>query len=346
MSHHFWSPSAASCVGLASVETVPRYKPGTATVGRLEFGPTVQPEASRATLNKRMGGFILVSLGGCAFGSREQLVLLGRAGPLFDQIKHGGYEENADETCSQHSADDGCAHDLASYSPRAGSGPQRDRAQNECERSHQDWAKPQTRSFEGRVRQGLTLFILFLRKFHDQNRVLCCQSNQHHQADLRIDIAFDLHHIARQKCGEKCSAQPQNEECTEYRDGCTEKHAKGKRPTFVQSSENQEHEQKGESENSCSRDTFTRFLLLERHAEVVKANLARHRFPKDVFKSVHCLLRAVARSGGTIDLCGAVLVESHREFGAIARLKAGDGSERHHSALVVSHIKLPDILRP
>src|SRR6266403_623779 len=114
----------------------------------------------RATLNKKIRSFILVSLGGCAFGSSEQLALSTCTGPLLNQIKHGGNKENADEARSQHASDDSCPHDLAGHGARARSGPQRDSTQNESKRSHQDRAKPQASSLERRVRQGLALFVL------------------------------------------------------------------------------------------------------------------------------------------------------------------------------------------
>src|SRR6201981_3256272 len=115
-----------------------------------------------------MRGFILVSLGVCAFGSSEQLLLLACSGPLLNQITHGGNEENADKARSHHASDDSCTHNLASYSSRSGSGPQRDGTQDKCERSHQDRAKPQARSRKSRVSQRLALFVLLLRKLHDE----------------------------------------------------------------------------------------------------------------------------------------------------------------------------------
>src|ERR1700730_2637975 len=96
---------------------------------------------------------MLISLGRRTVRSWEQPALAARTGPLLDQIKHGGNEENADEARSQHASDDSCPHDLAGHGARAGSGPQRDSTQNECKRSHQDREKPQASSPERRVPQ-------------------------------------------------------------------------------------------------------------------------------------------------------------------------------------------------
>src|SRR6266436_2764628 len=129
-------------------------------------------------------------------------------------------------------------------------------------------------------------------------------------------------------------------------DRSAEKHAEGKRPAFVQSGENQKHEQKREPENGRRRNTFPRFLFLKGHPEVVKTHLTRHRFPENVFEGGHRLVCAVAGSSGAINLCRAILVESHREFRAIARLKSSDRSEGNHSAFVISHVELADIFWP
>src|SRR3984893_4772650 len=127
---------------------------------------------------------MLISLGRRTVRSWEQPALAARTGPLLDEMKHGGNEENAKEARSQHASDDGCTHNLASYSSRSGSGPQRDGTQDECERSHQDRAKPQPSPLKSLLRQRFALFVLLLRNLHDQDCVLRRQANQHHQADL------------------------------------------------------------------------------------------------------------------------------------------------------------------
>src|SRR5712691_5070549 len=106
-----------------------------------------------------------------AFGSSEQLALPVRTGPLLDQTEDGRNEENSDNARSQHASNDGCTHDLAGHGAGARSRPERDRAQNERKRSHQDWAKPQARSFQCRLTKGLALLVSLFRKLHDQDRV-------------------------------------------------------------------------------------------------------------------------------------------------------------------------------
>ena len=51
--------------------------------------------------------------------------------------------------------------------------------------------------FERRIHQRLALLVSFLGELDDQNRVLGGQADQHHQADLRINIVLDLHHVSR-----------------------------------------------------------------------------------------------------------------------------------------------------
>src|ERR1700758_1919357 len=141
MSHHFSSPSgtiggAVSCGRAPRPGASPRYELGTATVGLLYLGPTVQPVVRRATLSKTMPSFMSITLRRRDFGSSKRFAPLACIGPLLDEIKDGWDEENTDEACGQHSSDDGCPHDLACHSSSAGSGPQGDRTQNEGERSH------------------------------------------------------------------------------------------------------------------------------------------------------------------------------------------------------------------
>ena len=77
--------------------------------------------------------------------------------------------------------------------------PQRHATENERERGHQDGPQAKPRAFERRIHQRLPLLVLLLGKLDDQNRVLGGQADQHHQADLRVDVVLDLNHVGRQE---------------------------------------------------------------------------------------------------------------------------------------------------
>jgi hypothetical protein len=58
------------------------------------------------------------------------------------------------------------------------------------------------------VSQRLALFVFVLCELDDQNRVLGGKPDQHHQADLRVDIVFDLDHVSRLENREQNAPQP------------------------------------------------------------------------------------------------------------------------------------------
>ena len=90
--------------------------------------------------------------------------------PFLNHIKDAGYEENSNRAGSEHSADDRCSHDLASDRTSAARRPQRNAAEDERERRHQDWAQPQFRSFKSRSRERFSVFVLILGELDDQDR--------------------------------------------------------------------------------------------------------------------------------------------------------------------------------
>ena len=85
---------------------------------------------------------------------------------------------------------------------RAGTGraPERDTAEDERERGHDDRAQTETRAFERGFEQRRAAFVGELRELDDQDGVLRRETDQHDEADLRIDIVF---HPARPERGER-----------------------------------------------------------------------------------------------------------------------------------------------
>src|SRR5580658_4749339 len=183
------------------------------------------------------------------------------------------------------------------------------------------------------------------RELDDQDRVLCRQPNQHDQSDLRVDVAFDLHHIGRQKNAEQDAAQPKHRKSSEDRHGRAEQHAEWQRPAFVKSRENQEDEQQRQSKDHRGWHSLARFLLQKRDSGVVESHLARHGLPENLFEGCARLIGAEARRGAAVDLGAAILVKTHREFRAELRFNRGERRERNVLALVVADIESPDVIR-
>ena len=65
---------------------------------------------------------------------------------------------------------------------------QRNDAENERERSHQDRPQAKPRGFLRRVEHRFPLAVQLLGELDDQNRILASQADQHDQSDLHEDI--------------------------------------------------------------------------------------------------------------------------------------------------------------
>ena len=91
-------------------------------------------------------------------------------------------------------------------------------------------------------------------------------------------------------------------------------------------------------------DALRGFLLLVRHAAPVVAHLGRHGLLEDVLQRCHRLAGTVARRSRAVDLHALVQVLPHDELGAAARIRAGQGAERHHIARRILHVKLAQIV--
>ena len=233
-----------------------------------------------------------------------------RARPFLNHEKDPGYEKDSNRARRQHSADDSCAHDLPGNRTGSARRPQWNAAENKREGCHQDRAQPQPCALESGVGQRFSMFVPVLGKLDDQNRVLRRQADQHDQADLRVDVAFNLHHVGRQENAEQSSAQPQHEKRSKDRHRRAEQDAERQRPAFVQCRQNQEHEQQRQSKDRRRGHSLARFLFQKRDAGVVKSHLSRHGLSENFFKGCGRLVRAVARRRAAIDLCAAVLVKA------------------------------------
>ena len=71
-------------------------------------------------------------------------------------------------------------------------GPQRDATQDECERGHQDWSKTEPGSLQRSIYQVLAFFVFVFGELNDQDGVLGGETDQHHQANLRIHVVLNL----------------------------------------------------------------------------------------------------------------------------------------------------------
>src|ERR1700675_1631843 len=265
--------------------------------------------------------------------------------PFLNHVENRRNKENSNRAGSRHPADNCGPHDLPRTGPGAARCPQRHATQDEREGRHQNGPETQSGSLQRGVRQRLPFLELILRKFHDQNRVLRGQPDEHHQSDLRVDIALYLHHVGRQKNALQEAAQEQNGEGAENRYWRTKQNAKRQRPTFIERCQDQENEQKGKSENHRGRYAFTGLLFLKRHPRVVETHFARHGLLEDFFQRRSGLICAITRRGAAIKLRRTVLVEAKQKFRAEARFHSDQRRERNILSFVVANVELADVLR-
>src|ERR1700730_7660087 len=153
---------------------------------------------------------LLTSVGLRWAGLRDSGTVRGTAAvrQTLNHDEQCGNDEYGNAGGGQHATDYGSAHDLTGHRARAGGGPERHAAENERKGGHQNMTQTKFCPFERGIHQWLSLFVLFLSELNDKNRVLCGQTDQHYQADLRVDVVFDLHHVRRLKNAENCTPQP------------------------------------------------------------------------------------------------------------------------------------------
>src|SRR5579863_8004575 len=147
----------------------------------------------------------------CSFrGQCSRSALLACARQFFNEIEDGGHEEDSDKAGGKHSADHSSAHDLTGDGTGARGSPERNASQDKGKRSHQDRPKAEPGAFQSGVGERLALFGLLLGELDNQNGVFGGEANEHDQADLRVNIGFDLLQVWRIKNTDKKAPQPED----------------------------------------------------------------------------------------------------------------------------------------
>ena len=78
--------------------------------------------------------------------------------------------------------------------------PERDAAEDEGEGGHDDRPQTQARAFERGFHEWLAAFVFELGELDDQDGVLRRETDEHDEADLRVDVVL---HSPRPKRGER-----------------------------------------------------------------------------------------------------------------------------------------------
>jgi hypothetical protein len=89
-----------------------------------------------------------------------------------------------------HAAENRRAYGVASVFSGAAGDDQRDDAQNEGERRHENRTQADAGGFNGRVENGHAALAQLLGEFHDQDGVLGGEADEHDQSDLAVDVVL------------------------------------------------------------------------------------------------------------------------------------------------------------
>ena len=98
--------------------------------------------------------------------------------------------------------------------------------------------------------------------------------------------------MTRPICAKTLFSKPRSQsaaEGAEHRDRRAEQHAEGQRPALVLRGQDQEHHEQREAEDRAGGNALRGDLLLERHADVVEAHLARHGLREHLLERRHAL---------------------------------------------------------
>ncbi|CAG2154752.1 hypothetical protein LMG19282_04712 [Cupriavidus campinensis] len=263
--------------------------------------------------------------------ARRRLVRHLAGGAALQRPEEHRDKEHGDHRGAQHAAN----HARAQRLPARRRGPardgQRNTAQDEGQRGHDDRPQPQLGRLDRRVVGAQPLLDAHLhRELEDQDGVLGRQRDQHRQADLEVDVVL---HAAYQDGNQRA----------EQRERHSQQHADRQRPFFVLRGQDQEHHQQREGEHQGGRRAGL-LLLVRLPAPRVAVALAQH-LGSHFLHGREGLPGAVARRGVAGDLGGREVVEAGDKVrpGHIAR--GGHGLDRHHVAMGVAHVDLVEVFR-
>ena len=169
--------------------------------------------------------------------------------------------------------------------------------------------------------------MLLLCELHDQDRRLACDSEKKHEADLRIDIVFDIQEI-------------QGQHRTEKRHGNRQQNRERNHPAFILRHKEQIDEQQRQCKHN--HDLIAGKFLLIRHIRPFKRH-AGIDLLHDLFHLVHRLSRAVAGSGGTVDKHRLEHIVARQELRYEVILDIDQRSQRHHIAFAVADIRFGQV---
>src|SRR5438477_12308897 len=250
---------------------------------------------------------------------------------LDDDAIEEGHEENREEGRGEHAAHDAGAGGVPRSRARAGRDRERQHAEDERHRSHQDRPEAQPRRFDRGSGWAQALVGLQHRELDDQNRILGREAEQRYQAYLEVDVIGE-------------SAQPDRRQRAESPEGKRKQHRQRQGQLLILRGEDEEHHHHREAERERRR--AARLLLLIRRAAPVVAEVGRQHFLRDLLDARDRLARADPGRALADDLYRRQVVEAIERGGARRIADRRQRRQRDHLALVRADVYGADVVGP
>ena len=219
---------------------------------------------------------------------------------------------------------------MARFASGAARDDERHDAKDERERRHQDRTQTNARGLDRRLGDRQSARAELLRKLDDEDAVLRRQPDQHHEADLAVDIVDQ-------------SARPLRAERAENRDRHRQKNDERQRDAFVLRRERQIHEQQSESEDD--QRLAARLDFFDRQSGPRVRKSLRQRAVRQLLHDRERLAGAVARRGRSIDLRRAEQVVVRDVLRRRGLTNRHDVAERHHRSARRPRVVALDVRR-
>src|SRR5579884_443930 len=243
---------------------------------------------------------------------------------LHDDVQHGR-DRQVQNRRYDHAAEHDGTKRIARRASGAGRKDERRDRDDEGNGRHQDRPQPRLRGARGRRNDVGAGFDLLVCEFHDQNCAFARKTDQHDEADLRVRVAGQ-------------SANVQEHERSQNRDGNRQKHDQRIDETLVLRGQHQEYEDDADEEDQ--RRQRAAFDFVERGSGPLVTDAGRIQFLRELLHRRNRLSGAVARCGGPVQLDRAEQIVVRDDRRRFAQHRACQAGERHHPAGLGAHVEI------
>ena len=241
-----------------------------------------------------------------------------------------GNEDGGDEGGGQHAPEHARAHGFA----RRGAGPagldQGEDAEDEGQGGHDDGAEAQAGAFQGGFQHVEAFRPLLGGELDDQDGVLRRQADQHHQADLEVDVVGH-------------AADHHRRQGAEEGEGHGQDHRQGQGPLLVLGRQDQEHHDDAEAEGDGGGGAGA--LFLEGLAGPFQLVAGGQGFLGHFLDDLDGVAGTDLGHGTAHDLGGEEAVEALQLFRADHGLDLDQGRDGHHGTAAALHVHPAQVFR-